>query len=109
MRRHYIFIPSHLREYALQAGAIDSDWAMSVFEDITENARKLTVLPMAPNERGGRIGLCGDKFFCQAGMDWNRRDCLVVFRVEKADDNLPNSIPIPYAGEYRTLPASKAG
>lgn len=109
MRRHYIFIPTYLRQYALQAGATDSDWAKSLFDDITENGSKLTVAPLGANERGERIALYGDKFYCQAGVDLNREDCLFVFRIERADDRLPTSIPTRYDGEYRVLTASRTG
>jgi hypothetical protein len=42
------------------------------------------------------VGLCGDKFYCEAGADRDRDDCLFVFKVENAKRRQLRNVPRTY-------------
>ena len=106
MRRHYIHIGPSVKDYAQQI-APGVDWASDLYEDITDHGRCLTILPLGDNARGRRVGLYGDKYYCEAGEDFNRADCLFIFRAASADRNLPSTQPFKRDAEITLLRTEK--
>ncbi len=41
----------------------------SIFDDVTACGNTLIYLPMRPNEKGPRIAIYGDIYYCEAGQD----------------------------------------
>ena len=97
--RHYIKLIGNLQEYATQVDPSVPNWQEAVFSDVTEGGTKLIIECLQPNERGLRVGLCGDKYYCEAGVDRDRDDCLFVFKVESATRRQPKSIPRTYPAQ----------
>ena len=83
--RHYIKLLPNLKEYALSAAPGIQNWQDGVFNDITEKGTKLTVEPLESNKFGERIGLCGDFYYCEAGIDREREDSIYIFKIESAN------------------------
>jgi len=101
--RHYLKILRFLESYARQVSGCEVDWATGLFNDLTESGKKISVVPLPPNQHGPRIQLCGDVFVCEAGIDRDREDTLFVSRVESAEARLPREVPEGIAGEFRLL------
>jgi serine/threonine protein kinase len=98
--KHYVKILDWLEPYTLRAGGGGPDWAKSLFDDITDRGMGVTCYPLPPNESGSLIALCGETFFCMAGVDKDRKDSLFVSRVESAARHLPDRPPTHYAAEF---------
>jgi tRNA A-37 threonylcarbamoyl transferase component Bud32 len=104
---HYIKILDWVEPYARTVAPLPPNWAQALFDDLTENGRKLTVVSLPGNERGPRLGLCGETFFCEAGMDRDRSDTLFISRVESAAHRLPPSVPKSIGGPYRLMTSGR--
>lgn len=105
--RHYLTILDWIEPFARRNGAVSADWAVEVFNDITERGTALTYISLAPNDRGPRIGLCGDRFFVEAGRDSERpggADRTDGFFISKVLPALAqNSAPSRYLADIRLL------
>lgn len=99
MPRHYIKLRSSLEDLVRQIDPGVNDWEAEVIRDITENGTLLVIETLQPTDQGPRVGLCGDKFYCEAGPDRDRNDCVFVFRVLDAAQRTPRSIPRRYSAQ----------
>jgi hypothetical protein len=97
--RHYIKLSPVLEEYVRHIAPAVGDWQSAVIRDVTENGLSLVIESLQPNDQGIRIGLCGEKFYCEAGPDRDRDDCLFVFKVADASRRTPKSVPRRYAAK----------
>jgi len=93
MPRHYIRVLDSIEPHARSIAAEAEDWARHLFNDITENGKCLTVVHLLANSRGPRLGVCGETFFCEIGLDALRDDCFFLYRVDSADERLPREVP----------------
>src|SRR5688572_10349859 len=104
MPRHYLKFSAQLEDYARKVRPqLGPDWAREVFLDVTESGKVLCLESLESNERGYRVGLCGDHFYCEAGRDSARPDALFVFRIEAATRRLPKSPPARVVGDFRLI------
>ena len=103
MNRHYVRMLDNLRGYVRKIDPDLQNWRETIFEDITAGGSSLTVLPIPFRKGRPAVGLCGERFFCEAGEDYNREDTLIVFRVESADRRLPETVPKKYTGEFQLI------
>ncbi|MBU0549996.1 hypothetical protein KKF91_00325 [Myxococcota bacterium] len=96
MATHYIKILKWLEDYAKQAGPLDEGWQRFVFDDLTKGGQSLSIVTLKPSAQGPLIGLVGETFFCRAGLDQERADCLFISRIEplaaQALDQAPKRI-----------------
>lgn len=99
---HYLKILDFLEGY-LPPDLAGEHWRQELFRDLTEDGRVLTVVPLPANDSGPRIGLCGDRAFCEAGLDRSRKDTLFLMRVEPADHRLPRTEPKKYEANLSTF------
>ena len=102
MARHFIKVLNYLEPHARSVVDVP-DWSGRLFSDLTEGGDCLSVVQLTPNEYGPRIGLCGDHFFCEAGLDRDREDCLFISRIESADVRMPRQVPQKIHAEFRLL------
>ena len=100
---HYLRLNANLEEYALNVDRTVDHWQEAVFNDITEGGSKLTIEALPPNEQGDRLGLCGDKYYCEAARDRGREDCLFVFKVADANRRQPKTVPRSYPAQVYLL------
>jgi len=106
--KHYLKILEWLEPHAKRAHPLPADWVQALFDDLTENGRVITVVRLAPNASGPRIGLCGEKFFCEAGIDNTREDALFISRVDSAE-RLPETVPNRHPGQFALLGSGRPG
>src|SRR5688500_13108294 len=93
---HYVKVLGHLREWAVRVAGGSHEWQADLFADLTDGGRQIAWLPLADNREGGRIGLSGNRYFCEAGVDQEREDTLYVFRVVAADRRPLRQVPARY-------------
>ncbi|MFW6241279.1 MAG: hypothetical protein ACOC98_11765, partial [Thermodesulfobacteriota bacterium] len=103
MNRHYVRMLDNLRGYVRKIDPDLQNWRETIFEDITSGGKSLTILPIPFRKGRPAVGLCGDRFFCEAGEDYNREDTLIVFRVESADRRLPDIVPKVHEAEFALI------
>lgn len=90
---YYLQLSPGLAEYVHQITPGVTNWEQAVFRDITEGGTLLVVEPLPKIDERERLGLCGDIYYCEAGPDWERPDCLFVFKVEKAARRQIKTVP----------------
>ncbi len=103
MSTHYIKILKWLEDYARRISKPEGDWQQQIFEDLTDGGRELKVIPLPPNAQGPLIGLCGETFFCQAGLDQEREDSLFISRIESKERCPSTPSPKKIHAEFRLL------
>ncbi len=103
MNRHYVRMLDNLRGYVRKIDPDLQNWRETIFEDVTSGGTSLTILPIPFRKGRPAVGLCGERFFCEAGEDYNREDTLIVFRVESADRRLPDIVPKEYEAEFSLI------
>jgi serine/threonine protein kinase len=103
MKSHYLKLSPALKPYAFKIDPTPMDWEQDIFQDITENGTVLIVERLPPSERGQRVGLCGDKYYCEAGPNSERNDSLFVFKIESANRRRPRSVPHRYPAKISRL------
>src|SRR5262245_26325739 len=103
MPRYYINILPWLRPYVTKIAPMGEDWARQLFNDISDRGKTLLIVELPPSARGSRIGLCGERFFCEGGIDRERPDSLFIHHVETAESRLPRQIPKAIQGEFHLL------
>lgn len=101
MPRHYVKLLDWIEQYAREVGAASGAWQDEVFQDITERGERIRYVTLVPTLQGPRLGLCGDKFFCEVGLDKDRDDTLFVSRIESADTRLPTVPPGLLEADFR--------
>jgi len=101
--RHYLRISPGLQEYVLHIDPAVRDWEQDVFKDITEDGSLLVLEALSPNDQGERIGLCGDKYYCEAGRDREREDSLFVYKVEATARRQLRTVPRRYPAQLYLL------
>lgn len=99
MPRHYIKLIDRLQPWARKVQTGFVKWQEAIFNDITGSGQELRIFPVSKGERPA-IGICGDVYYCEAGMDRDRKDTLFVYLVESADAHLPSQVPRSYKGEF---------
>jgi serine/threonine protein kinase len=82
LARHYVRIPKHLQQYAMNGGAPESDWRTGLFLDVTHGGSVLTFEPLPAGTGPVGIGLIGDKLYYEATIDKDREDTLYIYRVQ---------------------------
>jgi serine/threonine protein kinase len=105
---HYLKLSPALRDYAAKVDSSITAWDEDIFQDVTENGTMLVIEKLPPSERGARVGLCGDKYYCEAAPDNGRNDCLFVYKVESANRRQPRSIPRRYPALVSRLESRSA-
>ena len=106
-QKHYIRFLDTLHTFAMKIQKIGPDWMRTIFDDITEKGTKLTMVEIDSRTDRPAIGLCGDLFFCEAGPDIRRKDTIVVFRIESADERHPERIPKEYIADLISISQSE--
>jgi hypothetical protein len=92
MLKHYVKILPWIEPYARQAGATKADWALEIFDDLTNSGRGITVHEIPPDEFGRpRLAAYGSRFFAECGIDKDRVDTVFVSRIEKTRP--PRTVP----------------
>jgi len=104
---HYIRLLDNLKPFAEKVQPMNSDWQQIVFNDITENGKKLTIVNIKDSDDRPAIALSGDIFYCEAGKDSYRDDVLVVFRLFSANLRLPDKMPDYYEASFTMIGQSE--
>ena len=101
MKKHNLrFLDNIKQQIKKEIDPTVENWLDDVFNDISENGKKITIVEVPLRSDRPAIGLCGNKYFCEAGEDFDREDTLVIFRVECAEKRKPGKIPTQYSGKF---------
>lgn len=104
MAQHYIKLLPMLESYARKVVGDAPNWRELLFDDLTEKGTRVTYESLPDGATGPRIGISGDRFYCEAGRDAYREgDSLFVFRVESADRRGLTRVPKHHRAEFYLL------
>ena len=103
MTSHYIRIRRQFEEWAHHVKPDDPDWIQALFDDVTEDGRRVYVLHYDVTEQGPRIALYGDFFVAVVGEDAYRSDTLFVSKILSAGTHLPKEQPRVFEASFRAL------
>ncbi len=101
MPSHYIKILDFLSNWV--SGLDGDNWKQLLFDDITGNGRKLLVVPARSTAEGPLVGLCGGRWYCEAGRDRDHHDTLFIARIQMARRDLLRTVPQEHRGSFRLL------
>ncbi|MFU8803249.1 MAG: protein kinase domain-containing protein [Bradymonadaceae bacterium] len=102
MKTHYLTMSPNIEGIARDIHHA-MDWRRAIFDDVTEDGRRLTWLRLEDGEQGPTFGLYGDIYFCLAGQNRGRDDGLFIFRVEDANVRPPHRVPMKYEAEFKLI------
>src|SRR5579862_7810171 len=104
MAQHYVKLLPKLEIYAQKVVGDAPNWRQLLFDDLTEKGTRVTYESLPHGTTGPRIGISGERFYCEAGRDAFRHgDSLFVFRVESADRRGLTRVPKHYSAEFYLL------
>lgn len=98
---HYLKIPFGLRDW--YPGTPPDNWRDVINDDLGKGSR-LIVEPLAPNDRGARVALRGERFYYEAGRDRDRLDTLFIMRLEPAEHRARRKTSVAYNCRLVPLP-----